>query len=124
MNYGTWVARGCGWGQRVLQGGHVILTAAFVFSAPCSTNFTTPEGHIEVPAQPDAWSYPGLDCTYTISVYMGYGVEIQVSASPSTCSSTMSQNDIEYTGFIQARVRREQKKGQNSYGGADLIVSQ
>uniref|UniRef100_A0A3B3R648 Seizure related 6 homolog n=1 Tax=Paramormyrops kingsleyae TaxID=1676925 RepID=A0A3B3R648_9TELE len=47
--------------------------------APCSTNFTAPEGHIEVPAQPEAWSYPGLDCTCTISVYMGYGVEIQVS---------------------------------------------
>uniref|UniRef100_A0A3B3R744 Seizure related 6 homolog n=1 Tax=Paramormyrops kingsleyae TaxID=1676925 RepID=A0A3B3R744_9TELE len=45
---------------------------------PCSTNFTAPEGHIEVPAQPEAWSYPGLDCTCTISVYMGYGVEIQV----------------------------------------------
>ncbi|XP_048857518.1 LOW QUALITY PROTEIN: seizure protein 6 homolog [Brienomyrus brachyistius] len=46
--------------------------------APCSTNFTAPEGHIEVPAQPGAWSYPGVDCTYAISVYMGYGVEIQV----------------------------------------------
>ncbi|KAJ8342101.1 hypothetical protein SKAU_G00320290 [Synaphobranchus kaupii] len=45
---------------------------------PCSTNLTAPEGYMEVPPAPAAWSHPSLDCTFTVTVYMGYGVEIQV----------------------------------------------
>ncbi|XP_036417450.1 seizure protein 6 isoform X2 [Colossoma macropomum] len=44
---------------------------------PCSTNFTAPGGYIETPP-PSSWYYSNVDCTYTVTVYMGYGVEIQV----------------------------------------------
>ncbi|XP_027003611.1 seizure protein 6 homolog isoform X1 [Tachysurus fulvidraco] len=45
--------------------------------APCSINFTAPGGYIETPPQ-GSCDYSTFDCTYTVSVYMGYGVEIQV----------------------------------------------
>uniref|UniRef100_A0A3B1JZ75 Seizure related 6 homolog n=1 Tax=Astyanax mexicanus TaxID=7994 RepID=A0A3B1JZ75_ASTMX len=44
---------------------------------PCSANFTAPGGYIETPP-PSSWYYSKVDCTYTVTVYMGYGVEIQV----------------------------------------------
>ncbi|XP_048120368.1 seizure protein 6 homolog isoform X3 [Alosa alosa] len=50
--------------------------------APCLTNFTAPEGYIETPQpaqmQTGSWYETTVDCTYTVTVYMGYGVEIQV----------------------------------------------
>ncbi|ROK28207.1 Seizure protein 6 [Anabarilius grahami] len=46
-------------------------------SAPCSTNFTSPGGYIETPQQARSWYNTNVDCTYTVTVYMGYGVEIQ-----------------------------------------------
>ncbi|KAI1893393.1 hypothetical protein AGOR_G00123270, partial [Albula goreensis] len=45
---------------------------------PCSVNLTAPEGYIEVPPPSGAWYYPIVECTFTVTVYMGYGVEIQV----------------------------------------------
>ncbi|XDV32305.1 hypothetical protein PO909_003162 [Leuciscus waleckii] len=47
--------------------------------APCNTNFTSPGGYIETPQQARSWYNTNLDCTYTVTVYMGYGVEIQIS---------------------------------------------
>ncbi|KAK3560360.1 hypothetical protein QTP86_006447 [Hemibagrus guttatus] len=44
--------------------------------ATCSINFTAPGGYIETPPQ-GSCDYSTFDCTYTVSVYMGYGVEIQ-----------------------------------------------
>uniref|UniRef100_A0A8C9TTM4 Seizure related 6 homolog n=1 Tax=Scleropages formosus TaxID=113540 RepID=A0A8C9TTM4_SCLFO len=44
---------------------------------PCSTNFTAPEGYIEAPQQANPWP-SSMDCTYSVTVYMGYGVELQV----------------------------------------------
>ncbi|KAL4647199.1 hypothetical protein GN956_G7842 [Arapaima gigas] len=46
-------------------------------TVPCSTNFTAPEGYIEAPQQSNPWS-SSVDCTYSVTVYMGYGVELQV----------------------------------------------
>lgn len=46
--------------------------------APCSANFTSPGGYIETPQQARSWYNANVDCTYTVTVYMGYGVEIQV----------------------------------------------
>nr|XP_055052520.1 seizure protein 6 homolog isoform X1 [Misgurnus anguillicaudatus] len=46
--------------------------------APCSTNFTAPGGYIETPQHARNWYNTNMDCTYTVTVYMGYGVEIQV----------------------------------------------
>lgn len=45
--------------------------------APCSINFTAPGGYIETPPR-GSYDYSNFDCTYTVTVYMGYGVEIQV----------------------------------------------
>ncbi|XP_059511234.1 seizure protein 6 homolog isoform X2 [Stegostoma tigrinum] len=45
---------------------------------PCSLNFTDFEGYIESPEYPSHLYYSNLDCIYTITVYRGYGVELQV----------------------------------------------
>ncbi|XP_029556803.1 seizure protein 6 homolog isoform X1 [Salmo trutta] len=47
---------------------------------PCTVNFTDPEGHIKIPQQHSAAlsSDPGVDCTYVVTVYLGYGIEVQV----------------------------------------------
>ncbi|XP_076024007.1 seizure protein 6 homolog [Genypterus blacodes] len=47
--------------------------------APCHLNLTGVEGYIEAPPQSTAASHSTpLDCSYIITVYMGFGVEIQV----------------------------------------------
>lgn len=43
---------------------------------PCSLNFTDPEANIEILQQPDS----GMECNYFVTVYLGYGIEVQVSA--------------------------------------------
>ncbi|XP_029924136.1 seizure protein 6 homolog isoform X2 [Myripristis murdjan] len=43
-------------------------------SEPCSLNFTDPEGNIEILQQPDS----GVECNYLVTVYLGYGIEVQV----------------------------------------------
>lgn len=43
---------------------------------PCSMNFTESEGNIEIQQHVDR----GVECTYLITVYLGYGIEVQVSA--------------------------------------------
>uniref|UniRef100_A0A8C7UI17 Seizure related 6 homolog n=1 Tax=Oncorhynchus mykiss TaxID=8022 RepID=A0A8C7UI17_ONCMY len=47
---------------------------------PCTVNFTDPEGHIEIPQLHSSASSPdpGADCTYVLTVYLGYGIEVQV----------------------------------------------
>lgn len=45
----------------------------------CNNNITDVEGYVESPDYAGATFYGGLDCTYTISVYIGYGIEVQVS---------------------------------------------
>lgn len=42
---------------------------------PCSLNFTDPEGTIEILQQLDS----GVECNYLVTVYLGYGIEAQVS---------------------------------------------
>ncbi|XP_051535423.1 seizure protein 6 homolog isoform X2 [Myxocyprinus asiaticus] len=46
--------------------------------ALCSSNFTAPGGYIETPQPAKSWYNTNVDCTYTVTIYMGYGVEIQV----------------------------------------------
>ncbi|KAM6464684.1 seizure protein 6 homolog isoform 3-T3 [Liasis olivaceus] len=48
-------------------------------AAPCSWNLTGPQGSLASPL-PSSIAYEdgSLDCTYTLSVYPGYGVEIRV----------------------------------------------
>lgn len=49
-----------------------------VLAVPCIFNLTAPEGYIETPQPSSSHYYSSVDCTYTVTVYMGYGVEIQV----------------------------------------------
>lgn len=44
----------------------------------CNNNITDIEGYVESPDYAGTTFYGGLDCTYTISVYVGYGIEVQV----------------------------------------------
>ncbi|KAK5858999.1 hypothetical protein PBY51_003098 [Eleginops maclovinus] len=44
---------------------------------PCSLNFTDPEGNIEILQQLDS----GVECNYLVTVYLGYGIEVQVSGN-------------------------------------------
>nr|XP_020496633.1 seizure protein 6 homolog isoform X1 [Labrus bergylta] len=45
---------------------------------PCQLNLTGPEGFIEAPPQSSSAFHSTIDCSYIITVYMGYGVEVQV----------------------------------------------
>ncbi|XP_056675522.1 seizure protein 6 homolog isoform X1 [Monodelphis domestica] len=46
--------------------------------APCSWNFTRPQGSLNSPEGPSSAEDSSLDCFYYITVYPGYGVEIKV----------------------------------------------
>ncbi|XP_035482839.2 seizure protein 6 homolog isoform X4 [Scophthalmus maximus] len=43
-------------------------------SESCGLNFTDPEGNIEILQQLDS----GVECNYLVTVYLGYGIEVQV----------------------------------------------
>lgn len=60
-----------------------IITTTTIFSTmqspiPCQLNLTGPEGYIEAPPQSSSAFHSTVDCSYVITVYMGYGVEVQV----------------------------------------------
>uniref|UniRef100_A0A8C7YPD0 Seizure related 6 homolog a n=1 Tax=Oryzias sinensis TaxID=183150 RepID=A0A8C7YPD0_9TELE len=50
------------------------ITTLQTSGEPCSMNFTDPEGNIEILQQLDS----GVECNYLITVYLGYGIEVQV----------------------------------------------
>uniref|UniRef100_UPI00358F7FE7 seizure protein 6 homolog isoform X1 n=1 Tax=Myxine glutinosa TaxID=7769 RepID=UPI00358F7FE7 len=45
---------------------------------PCNLSFSGPDGYLDSPEVPGFPYFSNLDCTYTVSVYPGYGVELQV----------------------------------------------
>ncbi|KAK5929845.1 hypothetical protein CgunFtcFv8_011043 [Champsocephalus gunnari] len=45
---------------------------------PCQMNLTGPDGYIKAPPQSSSAFQSTMDCSYVITVYMGYGVEVQV----------------------------------------------
>lgn len=49
-----------------------------VSTVPCQLNLTGPEGYIEAPPPSSSAFRSTSDCSYTITVYTGYGVEVQV----------------------------------------------
>ncbi|XP_077403119.1 seizure protein 6 homolog isoform X1 [Vanacampus margaritifer] len=64
-------------------------------SEPCSLNFTDPEGNIEILQQLDT----AMECNYLITVYLGYGIEVQV------LNASMSEGEqvtVEDTGGREA----------------------
>lgn len=50
----------------------------FVPAVPCHLNLTKTEGYIEAPPQSSSAFHSTIDCSYLITVYLGYGVEVQV----------------------------------------------
>ncbi|KAI9542262.1 hypothetical protein NQZ68_022316 [Dissostichus eleginoides] len=40
-------------------------------------NLTGPDGYIKAPPQSSSAFQSTMDCSYVITVYMGYGVEVQ-----------------------------------------------
>ncbi|MEE6527270.1 hypothetical protein FKM82_028531, partial [Ascaphus truei] len=44
----------------------------------CNNNISDSEGVLEAPEFVGGTFFGGLDCTYSVSVYLGYGVEIRV----------------------------------------------
>ncbi len=76
-----------------------LCPSTFFNAAPCSTNFTSPGGYIETPQQARSWHNTDVDCTYTVTVYMGYGVEIQVNSSHGAfVIDPVPGNDLNYCG--------------------------
>ncbi|XP_067419950.1 seizure 6-like protein 2 isoform X2 [Emydura macquarii macquarii] len=68
---------GTGWLGR-MGGFWVCLTQFPLPTVLCNNNISEAEGYVESPDYAGAAFYGGLDCTYSIRVYMGYGVEVQV----------------------------------------------
>ncbi|XP_054456055.1 seizure protein 6 homolog [Anoplopoma fimbria] len=56
----------------------IITTTTMQSPVPCQLNLTGPEGYIEAPPQSSSAFPSTMDCSYVITVYMGYGVEVQV----------------------------------------------
>lgn len=50
-------------------------------------NFSEPEGYIDSSDDPPLSDGASLHCTYTVTVYTGYGVELQVCSSMSACNA-------------------------------------
>ncbi|XP_039080965.1 seizure 6-like protein isoform X5 [Hyaena hyaena] len=48
--------------------------------APCSVSFSEPEGYIDSSDYPPLPLNSFLECTYNVTVYTGYGVELQVKS--------------------------------------------
>ncbi|XP_064434646.1 seizure 6-like protein isoform X6 [Mirounga angustirostris] len=48
--------------------------------APCSVSFSDPEGYIDSSDYPPLPLSSFLECTYNVTVYTGYGVELQVKS--------------------------------------------
>uniref|UniRef100_A0A673THN1 Seizure related 6 homolog like n=1 Tax=Suricata suricatta TaxID=37032 RepID=A0A673THN1_SURSU len=48
--------------------------------APCSVSFSDPEGYIDSSDYPPLPLNSFLECTYNVTVYTGYGVELQVKS--------------------------------------------
>jgi len=58
----------------------LIAMLMFVFAVACQLNLTGPEGYIDAPPQSTS-ALHSMYCSYVITVYMGYGVEVQVRAT-------------------------------------------
>ncbi len=59
----------------------IVSILSFVPAVPCQLNLTGPEGYIEAPPQTSSAFHSTTDCSYVVTVYLGYGVEVQVRAT-------------------------------------------
>ncbi|VTJ64719.1 Hypothetical predicted protein [Marmota monax] len=60
-------------------------------SALCSLSFSDPEGYIDSSDYPPLPFNSFLECTYNVTVYTGYGVELQVTG-PGSCRRLLPQD--------------------------------
>uniref|UniRef100_A0A8C9Z232 Seizure related 6 homolog n=1 Tax=Sander lucioperca TaxID=283035 RepID=A0A8C9Z232_SANLU len=77
-----------------------IITTITTMQTPCSLNFTDPEGNIEILQQLDS----GVECNYLVTVYLGYGIEVQVSTGSLLCDplGDLRGDEIPLLPFILA----------------------
>uniref|UniRef100_A0AAV2J5E6 Uncharacterized protein n=1 Tax=Knipowitschia caucasica TaxID=637954 RepID=A0AAV2J5E6_KNICA len=57
----------------------------------CQLNLTGPEGFIQAPPQSSSSFLSTADCSYVITVYMGYGVEVQLVPDVALCELERSR---------------------------------
>ncbi|KAM4795461.1 seizure protein 6 homolog [Rhinophrynus dorsalis] len=62
---------------------------------PCNKNFTGPEGILLSPAYRSTLYNTGLDCSYMVRVYSGYGVEIKVQNISLSEGDTITVENLE-----------------------------
>ncbi|XP_036379542.1 seizure protein 6 homolog isoform X2 [Megalops cyprinoides] len=60
----------------------------------CNVNFTNPEGYIDTAHLSSAWLDSTVDCTFTVTVYLGYGVEVQVLNVSLSEGETVTLEDL------------------------------
>ncbi|KAK7895439.1 hypothetical protein WMY93_020764 [Mugilogobius chulae] len=66
----------------------------------CMVSLTGPEGYIDSSDDPPLPSGPFLHCTYIITVYTGYGVELQVKSVNLSDSEQLSIRGADETGAL------------------------
>ncbi|XP_062362919.1 seizure protein 6 homolog isoform X1 [Cinclus cinclus] len=90
--------------------------------APCNRTLAGPEGWLVSP-EPTGVPYDGsLDCTYTISVYPGYGVELKVENISLAEGETMT---VESTGGLEPNLLANESfllRGQVIRSPANLLT--
>lgn len=57
-------------------------------------NFSDPEGYIDSSEEPPLPDSTFVHCTYTVTVYTGYGVELQVRATLKHTHTTVMQLNL------------------------------
>lgn len=62
--------------------------------APCSVSFSDPEGYIDSSDYPPLPLSGFLECTYNVTVYTGYGVELQVIVESCLDSACLFQQEV------------------------------
>lgn len=86
-------------------------TLLLVPAVPCQLNLTGPEGYIEAPPQSSSVFHSTINCSYTITVYMGYGVEVQVRAEltsfhpASQCSPANQESFLNSVGPVRQPIK-------------------
>ncbi|XP_072273668.1 seizure protein 6 homolog [Pyxicephalus adspersus] len=71
------------------------VTTTVPVPEPCSKNFTATEGVLLSPVHRNYQYNTGLDCSYTIYVYSGYGVEIKVQNISLSEGETVTVESLE-----------------------------
>ncbi|XP_059400505.1 seizure 6-like protein isoform X2 [Carassius carassius] len=66
----------------------------------CRVNFTDPEGYIDSSDDPPLPEGVFLQCTYTVTVYMGYGVELQVKSVNLSEGEQLSIRGVDEAGAL------------------------